>query len=32
MDWFVSNWELIQTLFLTIGGLIVANKKSKGEK
>ena len=27
MSWFAENWELIQTLFLTIGGLLVANQK-----
>jgi hypothetical protein len=30
MSFFVENWELIQTLFLTIGGLLVANHKKKG--
>ena len=29
MEFFVSNWELIQTLFLTIGGLLVANHKRR---
>lgn len=27
MSWFVENWELIQTLFLTVGGLVVAKNK-----
>lgn len=29
MEFLASNWELIQTLFLTIGGLLVANTKRK---
>ena len=27
MAWFADNWELIQTLFLTVGGLLVAKRK-----
>lgn len=29
MEWFVEYWEVIQTIFLTIGGTIVAAKKGK---